>query len=375
MKIVSTGTVYRVYDNTLLTYDSLPAKTYQLQFSKREGFFLEEFKDLSVDEKIYGVHPSKVTKILNSFKAFSRNLGVILSGEKGIGKSICAKLLAQQGVSEGYPVILVNDYFPGIADYIGSIEQEVIVIFDEFDKTFRGTENDEDGPQVELLTLFDGMYSGKKLFVITCNNVGRLNEFLVNRPGRFHYHLRFDYPTANEVREYLKDKVKEEFYGEIEKVVRFSGKTNINYDCLRAIAFELNNGETFESAIKDLNIVNTESSTMVYIATVMFDNGITAVNRRVYLDVWNEYEAEEKEIGFSIPEVNDVFEIAINAEDLVFDSEQGIYIVKPERFIRYNWEEGKDYMSEGIVSDKQGLPKPTCVTLKRKPSRNIHYAV
>ena len=35
----------------------------------------------------------------------------------------------------------------------------------------------------------------------------------------------------------------------------FSRKIDLNYDCLRAIAFELNTGISFKEAILDLNIV------------------------------------------------------------------------------------------------------------------------
>ena len=90
------------------------------------------------------------------------------------------------------PVIIVDTYIPGLANFIEEIEQEVMVMFDEFDKTFGGV-NKSDGmadPQTELLTLFDGLAQGKKLYVITCNNLNTLSDYLVNRPGRFHYHFR-----------------------------------------------------------------------------------------------------------------------------------------------------------------------------------------
>ena len=72
---------------------------------------------------------------------------------------------------------------------------------------------------------------------------------MINRPGRFHYHFRFDYPTADEIEVYLRDKIDEKYYPEIKEVVNFSYKVKLNYDCLRAIAFELNSGEKFSEAI------------------------------------------------------------------------------------------------------------------------------
>ena len=91
---------------------------------------------------------------------------------------------------------------------------------------------------------------GKKLFIITCNSLDKLNDFLVNRPGRFHYHFRFGYPSVEDVQGYLMDKLDAAYRGEISKVVLFSQKVALNYDCLRAIAFELNMGLPFEQAIR-----------------------------------------------------------------------------------------------------------------------------
>jgi hypothetical protein len=254
MRAINTGNKYVIYDNSIKTYDRLPAQSYQVCFNKQEGFFLDKYADIEINEKIYGIHQKKVEKVLHSFEKFNRNLGVILSGDKGIGKSLFSKLLSKQAIDSGYPLIIVNTYYPGIADYLNEIDQEVIVLFDEFDKTF--ADRGEPSPQAEMLTLFDGISMGKKLFIVTCNSLSTLNSYLINRPGRFHYHFRFDYPSEEAITEYLMDKLPESAQEEIKKVVEFSYRVKLNYDCLRAIAFELSNGEKFEDAIKDLNIID-----------------------------------------------------------------------------------------------------------------------
>lgn len=261
MKAISIGTRYEIYNDSLKAYDRLPAKTYTVRFAQMSGFFLEERTDLSVNEKVYGIHLEKADKVLKAFAAFDRNLGVILSGDKGIGKSLFARLLSAKAVEAGHPVIIIDQFIPGIASYIESIEQEAVFLFDEFDKTFgsiRQGENEAD-PQSRLLSLFDGTSQGKKLFIITCNSLHKLNDYLVNRPGRFHYHFRFDYPSGEEIMKYLTDKLGSQYQGEIEKVILFSKKVSLNYDCLRAIAFELSLGVPFETAIQDLNIINTDN--------------------------------------------------------------------------------------------------------------------
>ena len=273
-KIISTGSTFRIYGDDLVTHNQLPAQIYSIRCSQMTGFYLEKHADIEINEdKIYGVHMEKVNKVLNAFPNFNKNLGVILSGAKGIGKSLFSKILAVEAVKKGLPVIIVDTYIPGIANFIEEIEQEVLVMFDEFDKTF-GNIKAADGmanPQTELLTLFDGLAQGKKLYVITCNNLNTLSDYLVNRPGRFHYHFRFDYPTDSEITEYMRDKLHEEYYGEISKVIAFSKRVSLNYDCLRAIAFELNTGLQFQEAIKDMNILHINNT--VYIATLYTKDG------------------------------------------------------------------------------------------------------
>jgi hypothetical protein len=259
MKVVNTGKLYRIYGDDLVVDDQLRPEVYIVRFNQFQGFYLEKYSNLEINEdKIYGVHMSKINKVMNSFKKFTRNLGIILSGDKGIGKSLFARILAQTSISAGYPVVVVDTYVPGIHSFIEEIEQEVVVLFDEFDKTFSGGDEDNKGgsAQTSLLSLLDGVSTGKKLYVVTCNKFYSLNEYLINRPGRFHYHFRFNYPTSEEIRTYLQDKISEQYWEEIPKVIAFSGKVNLNYDCLRAIAYELENGEKFEEAINDLNILN-----------------------------------------------------------------------------------------------------------------------
>jgi hypothetical protein len=163
--------------------------------------------------------------------------------------------MAIEATNKDLPVILVNEYIPGIDDFISSLKQECLVIFDEFEKTFaRGKDDDNFDPQNELLSLLDGLDNGKKLFVITCNDVSKLNSYFNNRPGRFHYHITLGNPTVAEVEEYLKDKLLPAYYDQIDSITKFAKMANVTYYYLRAIAFEINQGYTFAEAMQDLNI-------------------------------------------------------------------------------------------------------------------------
>ena len=367
MKIVNTGNIFHLYDDSLKTFDQLPAQVYCVGFSKQTGFFLETFNDIEVNEKIYGSHTEKVDKVFKSFEQFERNMGVILSGAKGIGKSLFAKLLSMKAVENGYPLIIVDAPYPGLSNFLTSITQEVFIMFDEFDKTFKTRQDGDFDPQADMLSLFDGFSMGKKCFIVTCNELRGLNEFLVNRPGRFHYHFRFGYPQGDEIREYLIDKINPEYHGEIEAVVQFANKVDLNYDCLRAIAFELNLGTSFANAIQDLNIVNTERDE--FALTVVFKNGKKVKHGNgSYIDMFSD---EEQRYTF----YGDVtFQIEFAPVDAVYNSlTMCNTLLGNEVKITYVDE---DDLKEG-QTDKDWIEENPIdyVMIRRKRAKEIHYCV
>ena len=370
MQVANTGNTYKIYDNSLRTFNQLPAQAYLVNFDKMSGFYLSTFDDIVINEKIYGVHMDKCQKVLKSFEIFERNLGVILSGAKGIGKSLFAKLLSAEAIKAGYPLLIVNCYIPGIADYLTSIQQEVVVLFDEFDKTFysakeRDSMND---PQSEMLTLFDGLSQGKKLFIVTCNELNNLNNYLVNRPGRFHYHFRFEYPTDVEIREYLSDKIPETAYGEIDSVIEFAHKVDLNYDCLRAIAFELSTGSKFDEAIKDLNILNLSQE--LYTAIIVFNDG-TRARREIRLDLFSD---EEYNFEFSDVDGYD-FYVRFAPTNSHYDVNKGGTIIDPED-VKLDWEDGYyDEPEDKAALEIRKARKCEYILIRRKSSKSLHYAV
>lgn len=297
MHIVESGKRYRIFNNAITTYDQLPPKTYRVDYDPETRIFsLLEAHDFEIPEtKIYGQHLDKVKKVLNSMDKMNRNLGVILSGDKGIGKSLFSKCLGLKARKKGIPVILVNEYHEGIANFLEEIEQTVMILFDEYDKTF---DEKKHNCQAEMLSLFDGVSAGKKLFVITCNEIQSLSQYLINRPGRFHYHFRFLYPTADEIRDYMEDKLDKQYYDEIENVIAFSVRMNLNYDCLRSIAFELNNRLKFQQAINDLNIIRISQYKNIKII-VEFENQATLSGK---IKEWQLYDNTITDMSIYLPD-------------------------------------------------------------------------
>lgn len=279
MNVIKAGGQFKIYSEDLATYKELPAGTYNVSFNPMEGFSLVSRPNLEVQEhKIYGNSPAKIEKILKSYAMSTRNFGVMLSGEKGVGKSMFVRLLGQKVVTQGLPVIVVTISTRGISNFLSSIQQDCVVIFDEFEKTF----NDEDNEQDQLLSLFDGMDGGHKLFIVTFNDADKVNKFMLNRPGRFHYHLTIGAPSSEEVTEYMKDNLNPEYHGYIHDIVNLALVGRMPYDYLRAIAFELNQGYGLKEAMSDLNITRESND---FDLEVMLSNGMVYRAYNEYIEV------------------------------------------------------------------------------------------
>lgn len=346
MNIVNSGDKYNIYGSSIQTFSKLPAITYRVCFNENEGFYLLRHNNLDVGEKVYGSCQSKVDKTLKSFNAMNRNMGVILSGPKGVGKSVFARMLAVKGHAADLPVLLVSDAVPGVSNFISSIHQECIVIFDEFEKVFNIETNRGDALQTELLSLFDGLDDGKKLYVITCNDVRRLSTFLLNRPGRFHYHFVVGSPTDEDVREYMQDHLCEQAQHYVEDVVTMSHSADFTYDILRAIAFELNQGYSLSEALGDLNI--EEDREIRFGFKFYFKNGqcamtseggeIIKLDSMCYEDIWCTFLDRDDPIKYG--RIDNDIRFRVLSRDIYFEG--GEYHINPENVkITYsgNWEE------------------------------------
>lgn len=331
MNVVHSGETYQIYGDSLNTYKELPVGTYDVNFHKMMGFYLTSRSDLEVkEEKIYGSTPEKVEKVLRGFRAVNRNFGVILSGRKGIGKSLFARQLAARAKESNIPLLVVSAYIPGIADFISSIDQEVIVLFDEFEKSF--ADRDDSKPQEEMLSLFDGIDSGKKLFVVTCNEVYKLNTYLINRPGRFHYHFVLNNPNPDEIKEYMTDKLDPKYHYLIKKVIAFSMNVDLTYDILRAIAFELNSGYSFEETISDLNI--SKEGTPKYNIKIEFADGTERIR---FGERINTYSSDRISLWFTDKNgrSSDSIRISFAPTDILIDMDKSEMTLDPDKAARY----------------------------------------
>ncbi len=269
-KVILDGGNYRMVDNDATILDQLPADIYKLTYDSESGYQLRLAQLSPLTETVFGSAHARVDKIFNLYAYTDRNVGVILSGPRGMGKTLTSRLILNRAVGRGIPAVIVEGNGPNLVKYLNSISSPLVVLFDEFEKNFpiagEGTSpfktKDVPGPtdvttQYDMLGMFDGLtVASRRLWVITCNNTRLLDENLMNRPGRFHYHFKHEYLQGEAIKAYLVAHLPKSRYKEIDNVVQFGESVyRLNYDCLRAIKDEIALGTNFDDIIDELNIL------------------------------------------------------------------------------------------------------------------------
>ena len=245
------GTSYRISSRESMDlHEILPAGNYIIKQEPMTGeYFLESINDFVINYKTYGNHTRNCDRILQTFLDRPNTTGVMLAGEKGSGKSLLAKAVSISGVDRGIPTIVINSPFHGdrFNSFIQSIDQECIVLFDEFEKTY------DRETQESILTLLDGVFPSKKLFLLTCNDKWRIDSNMRNRPGRIYYMIDFAGLDKDFIHEYCVDNLKDQQH--IEKIAQISCLfSEFNFDMLKALVEEMNRyNEPPEQALKILN--------------------------------------------------------------------------------------------------------------------------
>ena len=169
-----------------IALDELPVAIYDLGFDMEVGPYLRAAEGSYVfDYKLYGLDDSFIERTCKTYKSTSSNLGLLLIGLKGTGKTVTAKRLCNR---LELPVIRVGFRFDGIAEFIAKIHQDVVIFVDEYEKCFNKGSEDGDGQDHELLKVMDGALTNeyRKVFILT-SNTEAVSEYMLDRPSRIRY--------------------------------------------------------------------------------------------------------------------------------------------------------------------------------------------
>lgn len=240
-----------------ITYskEKLPIGVYEIRVNPMTGAtYLHQIYDkFQFPYKVYGLERKFIDWVLKSYKNTNKNLGVLLNGIKGTGKTVTAEILANE---LELPIIIVERPMGGLTSFLNSIQQDVTLFFDEFEKNFSA--KDEDGEHDDsrsadghLLTIMDGVLGNgfKKVFLLTTNQ-RHINDNLIGRPGRLRYAKQFENLKLEVIFEIVDDILEKPEFRAV--IIEYVSKLEIiTIDIVKAIVNEVNVHDAKPEEFKD----------------------------------------------------------------------------------------------------------------------------
>lgn len=228
------GNIFKVSEE-VNQYEKLPVGFYNLQYDSRgEFYYLIETAPFKLPKKLYGDF-SIIDRWMKSWKNTEKNMGILLTGIKGSGKTVtCQKLCIESGM----PVITVNQKFDDIANlqYFLSLPelQNTIFLFDEFEKHYERKNE-------SLLGLFDGVNNSHILFLLTVNSTRHISDYLINRLNRIRYKKEYLDLPQDVIYEVIRDLLVDQSESTIDDLLLFIDRIGMcTFDLLVSIINEMN---------------------------------------------------------------------------------------------------------------------------------------
>lgn len=199
-----------------MEYQLEAGKVYDLKIIKQWGEVITKFTingEMNLPKKVFTTKKDElfIKRVLHSYNHDTKNTtGILLTGDKGSGKTVTAKVIAEKA---NMPIIVVHSetLLTELNDFFKSFDDPVCILFDEVDKNFETR---------DLLTFLDGIQkTAKKLVVMTANDSNRVDEFLKNRCSRVRYYR--NYSIMEDAKEYAEMIAKDRGLENVEEVVNF----------------------------------------------------------------------------------------------------------------------------------------------------------
>lgn len=255
--------------------DLLDNVVYVLHQNPNSGamWLTKESDDFSFDYKLYGLETALVDRVLKTYaNTTSGNLGILLNGVKGTGKTVTSKIIANKLKQ---PVVIVSNRFPGAAEYLNSIPQNITIFVDEYEKIF--------GDKKDLLTIMDGALNSnfRRVFLLTTNNL-YVEENMIQRPSRIRYLKKFSDLAPSVVEEIIDDiLLHTEFKEDLMSFV--TSLELITVDIIKSILNEVNMHKESPYAFSDVfNVRMITGKYKVYTVNEEGAETMVATNAKVY---------------------------------------------------------------------------------------------
>ena len=268
MSWIQTGNTYRSAIGDVFNVESLPKGIYDIDFAPFTGWSITKTADeFTFNYKIYNLETDFINHVITAFNNCESNLGVLMYGTRGSGKSASAKIICNKINLPIFVIKPVRDVSTSnLIDYISTFNFDCVFLFDEFEKNF----SKEDS---SILSIMDGVYTSKykRLFILTTNNLS-VNENLLSRPSRIRYLKEFGNLSLDVVNNYLDDNLSKENYEHKNEIISYIDTLEIStIDILKCIVDEIRIFG-YDEFIKSKKFFNTKTNSYnYYIRYEVFD--------------------------------------------------------------------------------------------------------
>ena len=198
---IQSGSIYHRMEGEIRNFEKLTEGIYEVGLDLSGWHLIRTGDKFIFPYKVYHLQRGFIDHIKRTYASTKNNLGVLFNGTRGTGKSVTAKLLANE---LNLPIIIVKsmgDQNPGLISYLSSFNFNCIFFFDEFEKQF--SEGD-----CSILQIMDGVYTSefRRVFLLTTNELS-VNQNLLSRPSRIRYVREFGNLEKEIVEEFLDDEL------------------------------------------------------------------------------------------------------------------------------------------------------------------------
>jgi hypothetical protein len=224
-------------------FEKLENVIYKVSLDMFERPFLSKVADnFTFDYKLYGLETDFINRVIKTYNATDNgNLGILLNGLKGTGKTVSSKQIAN---ALNQPIIIVGENKPQYPSFLNSIPQNITIFIDEYEKTFGNASN--------MLTIMDGASNSeyRRVFLLTTNEL-RIESNMIQRPGRVRYLKTFDHLKPIVIKEIVDDiLIHKQFTNDCIQFI--SSLETITVDIVKAVLNEVNIHEEAPTAFESI---------------------------------------------------------------------------------------------------------------------------